>query len=109
MSKTSLNYWSDFAIDIPLGIILIVTGLRNHELGFIPVPLAMLLGMFLFSFAEYSVHRWLFHGSVTVLAQGHHAHHENPFASQKQRTCFQDKWAQIQAQLPISKIKKVRQ
>ena len=56
MSKTSLNYWAEFAVDIPLGLVLIFSSLRNHELGSIAISLTILIGLFLFSFAEYSIH-----------------------------------------------------
>jgi sterol desaturase/sphingolipid hydroxylase (fatty acid hydroxylase superfamily) len=78
LSKTQLNYWAEFAVDIPFGAVLIFAGLRSKELDPIAVVLAILLGLFLFSIIEYSVHRWLFHGSVQIIAQGHCAHHENP-------------------------------
>jgi len=78
MSKTPLNYWAEFAVDIPLGVVLIFAGLRSHELGFIGVVLTIFFGLFLFSFIEYAFHRWLFHGPVEILAQGHREHHENP-------------------------------
>ena len=78
LSKTPLNYWVEFAVDIPFGAVLIFAGLRSNELGPIAVVLTILLGLFLFSIIEYSFHRWLFHGSVQIMSQGHRAHHENP-------------------------------
>ncbi len=78
MTKTPLNYWAEFAVDIPLGAALIFAGLRRNELNPPVVFLTILLGLFLFSIIEYSFHRWLFHGSVQLLVQGHRAHHENP-------------------------------
>jgi 4-hydroxysphinganine ceramide fatty acyl 2-hydroxylase len=78
MSKTPLNYWAEFAVDIPLGMVLIFIGLRHNELDSLTVFLTILLGLFLFSFIEYSFHRWLMHGSVQIMVQGHRAHHENP-------------------------------
>lgn len=78
LCKTPLNYWAEFAVDIPFGVVLIAAGLWRNELGAIPVVLTILLGLFLFSILEYSFHRWLFHGSVQVMVQGHRAHHENP-------------------------------
>lgn len=77
-SKTPLNYWAEFAVDIPLSAGLIFTGLRSNELDPIIVVLSILFGLFLFSIIEYSVHRWLFHGTVQIIAQGHRSHHENP-------------------------------
>jgi 4-hydroxysphinganine ceramide fatty acyl 2-hydroxylase len=78
LSKTPLNYWAEFAVDISFGVMMIFAGLRSNELGPIAVVLTILLGIFLFSIIEYSFHRWLFHGSVQIMAQGHRMHHENP-------------------------------
>ena len=58
MSKTPLNYWAEFVVDVPLGAVLISAGLRHNELGSIAVFLTILTGLFLFSFIEYSFHRW---------------------------------------------------
>ena len=33
LSKSPLNYWAEFTVDIPFGAVLIFAGLRNHELG----------------------------------------------------------------------------
>jgi sterol desaturase/sphingolipid hydroxylase (fatty acid hydroxylase superfamily) len=78
LCKTPLNYWAEFAIDIPLGSMLIFAGLRSNELDPIAVILTILLGLFLFTIIEYSFHRWLFHGSAQIMTRGHRAHHENP-------------------------------
>ena len=43
MSVTPLNYWAEFAVDIPLGAALILVGLRRGELDLIAV-LATALG-----------------------------------------------------------------
>lgn len=80
LSKTRLNYWTEFAVDIPFGAVMIFAGLRSNELSPIAVVLTILLGLAMFSIIEYSFHRWLFHGSVQIMAQGHRAHHENPLA-----------------------------
>jgi sterol desaturase/sphingolipid hydroxylase (fatty acid hydroxylase superfamily) len=78
MSKTPLNYWAEFAVDIPLGVVLIYEGLYHNKPGPVAALLTIFLGFFLFSFIEYFFHRWLFHGPVEFLARSHRAHHENP-------------------------------
>lgn len=78
ISKTRLNYWAEFAIDIPLGVLLVFAALHHGEFHLIAVILIILLGLFLFSLFEYSIHRWLFHGTVQIMVQSHWAHHENP-------------------------------
>ena len=78
MSRTPLNYWAEFGLDIPLGAGLVFEGLRHHDIHPIAVSLTLLMGLFFFSYFEYSVHRWLFHGSIQIIVQGHLLHHENP-------------------------------
>jgi 4-hydroxysphinganine ceramide fatty acyl 2-hydroxylase len=78
LSRTRLNYWAEFAVDIPFGAVLIFAGLRGEGPGFLAACLAVLSGLFLYSIIEYSFHRWLFHGPVRILELGHRAHHENP-------------------------------
>lgn len=78
MSKTRANYWGEFAVDIPLGIALIFMSLRHHDLNLLAIFLTIGLGLILSSFFEYFIHRWLFHGSVRIMAEGHNAHHLNP-------------------------------
>ena len=78
MSRTPANYWAEFGLDIPLGVALIVAGLRRHDLRPGEAFLTVLLGLFIFSYLEYAIHRWLFHGSIQIFVQGHRKHHENP-------------------------------
>jgi hypothetical protein len=80
MSRSPVNYWAEFGLDIPLGVMLILEGLRRHDIHSIEVFLTILLGLYIFSYLEYSVHRWLFHGSVRIISQGHNVHHKNPQA-----------------------------
>jgi len=78
MSRTRFNYWAEFAIDIPLGIALVLASQRRHDIPSLAAIPAILLGLFIFSYIEYSIHRWLFHGSIPIIVQGHLAHHKNP-------------------------------
>lgn len=78
MSKTRVNYWTEFAIDIPLGAVLIFLGLRRFNSQGGAALFTMMAGVLLFSFIEYFVHRWLFHGPESILTKGHCAHHQNP-------------------------------
>ena len=78
MSKTRANYWGEFAIDIPLGIVLICASFRHYDFNPLTIFLTIVTGLLLFSFFEYFIHRWLFHGSIRIMAEGHLAHHLNP-------------------------------
>jgi sterol desaturase/sphingolipid hydroxylase (fatty acid hydroxylase superfamily) len=78
MSRTPANYWGEFVLDVPVGILLIFEGLRRLDTHPIAVFFTILIGLFIFSFFEYFFHRWLFHGSMRLMVEGHRAHHENP-------------------------------
>jgi 4-hydroxysphinganine ceramide fatty acyl 2-hydroxylase len=78
MSRTPVNYWAEFGLDIPLGVVLIFEGLRHRDIHFMEGFLTILTGLFFFIYFEYSVHRRLFHGSIQIIAQGHLEHHRNP-------------------------------
>ena len=78
MSRTRANYWVEFVIDIALGILFVIEGLRRHDLHPAAAWLTIVLGLFLFSFMEYCFHRWLLHGPVRLMEQGHMAHHKSP-------------------------------
>lgn len=78
MSKTPVNYWAEFGLDIPLGVMLMFGGLRRHDIRPSEVFLTIALGLLFYSYLEYAIHRWLFHGSVEIIAEGHLAHHKNP-------------------------------
>ena len=77
MSRTRANYWLEFVLDTALGMTFLIEGVVRHAPPLAVVPL-VLLGLFVFSFIEYFFHRWLFHGSLGLMAQGHAAHHDNP-------------------------------
>ncbi len=77
LSRTRTNYWLEPAVDTALGAALLAAGLRHH----VPAPAAallVLLGLFVFSFMEYVVHRWVFHGPPQPMARGHAVHHRDP-------------------------------
>lgn len=78
MSRSPLNYWAEFGLDIPLGAVLVFEGLRHPDIHPAEVFLTILIGLFLFSYFEYAVHRWLFHGSIRIIVRGHALHHQNP-------------------------------
>jgi sterol desaturase/sphingolipid hydroxylase (fatty acid hydroxylase superfamily) len=78
MSTTRWNYWAEFGLDIPIGVVLISIGLRRGAAHWEAAILAILSGLVLFSLLEYVIHRWLFHGPASLFSKGHGAHHENP-------------------------------
>lgn len=78
MSSTRANYWAEVVVDTLLATALVVEGWRHHVGGTASAVLAVLLGLFAFSFIEYFFHRWMFHTRVPLFEQGHRTHHEQP-------------------------------
>jgi len=80
MSTTRANARAGLAADVFASCVLIYLGLRRSDLTPALGISIVLFGLVLFTFVEYCFHRWLFHGSVQVLEQGHRKHHEEPQA-----------------------------
>lgn len=78
MSATRANYWAELGVDIALGLLLLGEGWRRHAGGPLTALLALVLGLFAFSFIEYVFHRWMFHARMPLFEQGHRKHHEQP-------------------------------
>ena len=78
MSSTRTNYWVEVGVDIALGTVLIIAGWRHHAGSALTAALAIMLGLFAFSFLEYFFHRWMFHTQIPLFEQGHRMHHEQP-------------------------------
>ncbi|MBN8712517.1 MAG: sterol desaturase family protein [Xanthomonadales bacterium] len=78
LSSTRANYWLEVVVDAVLGFALLVVGARLGAGGVPGVALAVVLGLFVFSFIEYFFHRWMFHTHIPLFEQGHRKHHENP-------------------------------
>jgi len=78
MSSTRANYWAEVVVDSALAVLLSWEGWRRHTGGALTATLAVLLGLFAFSFVEYFFHRWMFHTRVPLFAEGHRLHHERP-------------------------------
>ncbi|KZC43709.1 MULTISPECIES: sterol desaturase family protein [Rhodanobacter] len=78
MSATRANYWTELGVDVVLCLALLVAGWRLHAGGAWSALLALLLGLFAFSFIEYFFHRWMFHTRIPLFTQGHDMHHQRP-------------------------------
>jgi sterol desaturase/sphingolipid hydroxylase (fatty acid hydroxylase superfamily) len=78
MSRTRANYWAEFAIDGFLGVVLVMEGLRRSDEPAAAILVTILMGLLIFSFMEYVCHRWLFHGTIQLVKEGHASHHRNP-------------------------------
>lgn len=78
LSGTRTNYWVEVALDSVLAILLLVVGVRQRTGGVPGVLLAVVLGLFAFSFIEYFFHRWMFHTHIPLFEQGHRKHHQDP-------------------------------
>jgi sterol desaturase/sphingolipid hydroxylase (fatty acid hydroxylase superfamily) len=73
------NYWIGFGLDIALGMTLVVYGVATHGLD-LSTLIAVLAGWLVFSFTEYGIHRWGYHGPDSVLSRVHVFHHTDPHA-----------------------------
>lgn len=80
MSTTRANARAGLVADVLASCALLYAGLERRDTHSGAALAIVLFGLLLFSFVEYCFHRWLFHGSVHLLEQGHRKHHEQPQA-----------------------------
>ncbi len=79
VSTTRANARAGLVADVLISLLLLGAGLYTAAaFGLINAALTIALGLVLFSFVEYCVHRWLFHGRASALEAGHRTHHEDP-------------------------------
>ena len=77
VSGSRINYRASYAVDVASALAMGWLGARAADGWIIPALLAG-AGLVAFSFAEYAIHRWLFHGSTGVMRAIHQAHHDGP-------------------------------
>jgi sterol desaturase/sphingolipid hydroxylase (fatty acid hydroxylase superfamily) len=80
LSTTRTNARAGLVADAVTSGALLGFGLRHGDIPVATAGSVALFGLLLFSFVEYCFHRWLFHGPVQALEQGHRKHHEQPQA-----------------------------
>ena len=80
LSTTRANARAGLVADVLASCALLYAGARRGDTDSAAALAIVLVGLVLFSFVEYCFHRWLFHGSVELLEQGHRKHHEQPQA-----------------------------
>jgi sterol desaturase/sphingolipid hydroxylase (fatty acid hydroxylase superfamily) len=77
ISRSRINYWSAYAVDLSCAILFGYLGMRHHP-GWTSIVLGSALGIFAFTWVEYAIHRWLLHDPECWLYPLHEAHHLNP-------------------------------
>ncbi|MGH8125794.1 MAG: sterol desaturase family protein [Rhodanobacteraceae bacterium] len=78
LSISHINLRIGLACDSLTGIALLAAGIAYGQMRPVPALLAVILGLFAFTFLEYAAHRWLFHGHTGPFEAGHTHHHEDP-------------------------------
>lgn len=78
MCTTRTNAQLGLVADTTVGAVLLYAGLRHGGLGPLAVLATVCGGLLFFSFFEYALHRWLFHGPAQIFQQGHLVHHQHP-------------------------------
>jgi len=77
VSASRANYVASYVMDLACAAIAGWLGVQAADGCATPVAF-FCLGVFVFSFAEYAIHRWLFHGPTGAMRAMHQAHHDGP-------------------------------
>jgi len=78
LSTARVNAHAGLIADTLVSLALLGAGFWRNEVGIAGTVATFFFGLILFSLVEYVFHRWLFHGYVDLMAQGHRQHHEDP-------------------------------
>ena len=77
VSESHINYWASYVTDFTCPLLFAYLGTRH--LWYWPSAIfSFFSGLTVFSLIEYSVHRWLLHGSGGLLFRLHESHHKAP-------------------------------
>ncbi len=77
ISKSRFNYWASYVVDFSCPAVFAYLGVR-YRLSWPVILASAVIGLFVFTLVEYSIHRWLLHDPRSVLFQAHEAHHLEP-------------------------------
>lgn len=78
LSRSRFNCYAGLISDTLVAVALIASGLWRNDLHFATMLMLVACGLLIFSLMEYGVHRWLFHGPLSLFEEGHRRHHEEP-------------------------------
>jgi len=79
LSESRANLWAANFVDFGCPVLFAYLGWRRH-LGWSSIVVSFLFGLFVFTFVEYVIHRWLLHNPKSVFYPLHNAHHNAPEA-----------------------------
>ena len=78
---SSLQYWSGHVANYTMVVMFVALAFfPQRTLSWIQLLATALLGLMVWTFAEYVFHRWLYHKNSTLIAKGHGMHHDAPEA-----------------------------
>lgn len=78
MCTTRSNAQLGLVADMTVSAVLLYAGLREGGLNLREILATGAAGLLAFSFFEYAMHRWLFHGPAQAFQKGHLVHHQKP-------------------------------
>jgi len=77
LSKSRANYLAAYLVDFICPVMFAYLGWRRHP-GWMSIAVSSLFGLFVFSFVEYVIHRWLLHNPKSIFFPLHERHHNEP-------------------------------
>ncbi len=78
LATTRANAYVGLVADSLVAVALLSAGAFTNKFGLLIALATLVAGLVAFSFIEYAVHRWIFHGRRGALAAGHGQHHIDP-------------------------------
>ena len=80
VTQTKWNYYLSLITDGSVAVLFLIFAIKYSNNAFATLAI-FILGILAFTFIEYAVHAWLFHGNgMRVFIEGHGHHHSDPFS-----------------------------
>ena len=77
---SSANYWAAMLSDLAAAVAFLALGLNRFSGPWVVAGGVVIAGFMSSGLLEYVLHRWVLHGSVSMVTRGHAQHHEEPRA-----------------------------
>jgi sterol desaturase/sphingolipid hydroxylase (fatty acid hydroxylase superfamily) len=81
ITQSKLNYYLSLVTDALSAFVFLILSIHYSKDIYASIAF-FIVGVIFFTFIEYAVHAWLFHGNhkLKIFIEGHVNHHKNPFS-----------------------------
>lgn len=80
LTESKTNYWATYVVDLSLMTFFLAWDYTRMRASGALVLGTFAFGVFVWTFIEYTFHRWMYHSGWSWTREGHQRHHDEPTA-----------------------------